>query len=198
LTNETTDTDKELFRLIAEGDEQAFSACVHRFTPQLFPYIKSMVQEDLWAEDLLQNLFIKLWKNKEKLSTVEKPGGYLNRMAANLAVDFMRCRSVELKAQYRLARQLETFGSNPGAENFDRRIYERFLQRAVDQLTPQQQKAFRLRHIEQLSYQEIGVRMGISSNTVRNHLVASMASLRIYLKKHLDIILTLVCFFGNP
>lgn len=193
MTKEINYTDKELFRLIAEGDEQAFSVCVHRFTPELFPYIKSMVQDDLWAEDLLQDLFIRLWKNRVKLPAVEKPGGYLNRMTVNMALDFIRHRSVEVKAQYRIARQLETSGNNPGAENFDRRFYESLLQSAVKQLTPHQQRAYRLRYDEELSYREIAVQMSISSNTVRNHLVAAMESLRAYLKKHIDILLVIIC-----
>jgi RNA polymerase sigma-70 factor (family 1) len=197
LPNEIPYSDHELFKKIAAGDEQAFATLVHRFTPQLFPYLQSLVPGEGWAEDLLQELFIKVWKNRATLPGIETPGGWLNKMAANLAIDFLRHRAVEVKTQYKINRNQQHATANPAGENYDWQFYETQLKDAVDQLTGQQKKIYELRHEEDLSYQEIAERMGISRHTVRNHLVAAGEKIRTHLKSKVPWLGVIFCLLNS-
>jgi len=192
LRYKNSNTDKELFKLIAGNNEEAFSECVHLFTPKLYPYIKSIIHADLWAEDLLQDIFIKLWKGREKLAEIDQPAAYLTRMAANLSLDFLKHRSIEVKTQYRIARQAEQHNAPPDGTPYDQQYYENLLKDAQALLTPRQQHIYLLRYEENYSYEQIAEKLAISRNTVRNHLVAAMEVIRNYFRKKMDVMLLFV------
>jgi len=194
LTRYRSYDDLALFRLIAEGDELAFTECFHRYTPLLHPYIYKLIHSELWAEDLLQNLFSKLWDNRAALKNVENPSAYLYRIAANLSFDFLKHHAVEVKAQYWLSRQLHQFNKDMGGEGIDFRMYERIVDEAVKNLSEQRRRVYLLKYEEGLSYEDIAQRLHISRNTVRNHLVESLQLIRDYLKRMAHLFFVAISF----
>lgn len=184
--------------MIADGDELAFSACVQRFTPRLFPYIKSIINSDLWVEDILQDMFTRLWNNRHKLKEVENPAAYIIRMAGRLALDLIKHKSVEVKAQYIIARQIQEQSTHATGDTYDRNYLEKLKRKALERLTPQQQLVYAFRYDHGLSYEEISKRLDISKNTVRNHLVAGISIMKQYLKgkEYIIAILYVIILFS--
>jgi len=88
-------TDPELFTLIATGDEAAFAEIYLRYTEKLYPHVAKLLDADDWAEEIVQDVFTKLWQVKETLTTIENPNAYLYRMAANRTIDHMRKMATE-------------------------------------------------------------------------------------------------------
>ena len=70
--------------------------------------------------------------------------------------------------------------------------YEERLNEAILQLPPKRQKVFRLCREQNKTYEEVGAALGISRNTVKEHMVLSMKSITTYLRKHSDISLSLI------
>lgn len=181
-------TEPELFRLIAQSDEQAFAICFRRFTPPLLSYVTAIIHAESWAEDLVQNLFTKLWNNREALAAIDNPASYLFRMAANAALDFMRHNQVEVKAQYIISRDAQKVQAADSSIKSDFHFYAGLLQTVFHELPAQQQKVFSLRFEQGLSYEEIADKLNLSRNTVRNHLAAAVKTVRQYLVDHGEIL----------
>src|SRR3982751_2047287 len=86
------DNDRLLFRQVAEGSEQAFSALFNIYLAKLYPIIIKLTNSEAAVRDIIQETFIKLWLNRDKLAEMENPGGWLFRVAANGSYDYLRQR----------------------------------------------------------------------------------------------------------
>ena len=71
-----------LFRLTAEGDEKAFTDLFNLFLPKLYPFILKLTRSESVVEEIIQETFIKVWLNRDKLAEIER-----QREAARLALD---------------------------------------------------------------------------------------------------------------
>jgi RNA polymerase sigma-70 factor (ECF subfamily) len=176
-----TYNDKELFARIAQGEETAFTGIYLRYTQKLMPHVARLLDSESWAEEIVQDVFTKLWEIRGTLGSVENPSAYLFRMASNRTLDHLKRRSVEVKMQYWVARNTEAALSNTTEKQFDFRVSENLLKEAVSELTAQKQKIFRLRHEDGYSYEEIASELEISKNTVRNHMADALHFIRRYL-----------------
>jgi len=180
LNNNLPYSDKELFSLISKGDDGAFTEIYLRYAEKLYPHISKLLNADLWVEEILQDVFTKLWQIRDSLSHVENPSAYLYRMAGNRTLDHIKRRAIEVKMQYHVVQQAEHFLYASAPEQ-DGRLRE--IKQAVQQLTPQKQLIFRLKHEEGLSYEEIAGQLQLSKNTVRNHLATTLEFIRNQLLK---------------
>jgi RNA polymerase sigma-70 factor (family 1) len=184
LAPRTHDTDPELFERIASGDEAAFTVIYLRYTQKLLPHIKRLLNSELWAEEIVQDVFVKLWEVRHTLALVENPSAFIYSIAGNKAIDVFRHRAVEIKTHYRMARNLENEGAelvNPTEVEYDYRISDRLLKEAVNGLSPQKQLIYRLKHENGYTYDQIASELMISRNTVRNHLADALKIIRRYL-----------------
>ncbi len=88
-----TDSVKDLFRRIAEGDEAAFKLVFDHYLPILRPFILKLVQQETGAEDVMQNTFVRVWLSRDKLEDVEHPQAWLYRLTANECYTWLKKRS---------------------------------------------------------------------------------------------------------
>lgn len=190
--------DKNLFALIANGDNQAFKQLFELYYDPIHRNALRLVKSDFWAEEIVQEVFLQVWANRHSLGGIESPSSWLYRLCANRCFDRLRKMSIEVRAQYVLANALIQQGNNAGLHpGFDFDRLQKLVKEAIDSLPAQQRGAFLLQFEEGLSYQEIARRMGISPNTVRNHLVRAVHSVRNYLIKHAPYLIPLFLFFYN-
>lgn len=174
----------DLFERIARGDEQAFADIYLRYTEKLLPHVTRLLDSELWAEEIVQNVFTKLWEIRGSLVEVQNPNAFLYRMASNRTLDHLKHRAVEQKMQYRVARQAETFQKNVTQEDIDFRQSEKLFKEALSSLSPQQQLIYKLQREEGLSQEEIAGQLQLSKNTVRNHMAEALSNIRTYFLKH--------------
>jgi hypothetical protein len=69
-------TDKALFERIATGDETAFSIIFFRYTARLAPFVTQLLQSDSWSEEIVRDVFLRLWQSRLQLATIEHPTAY--------------------------------------------------------------------------------------------------------------------------
>lgn len=175
--------DKRLLIRIAEGDEAAFTALYNIYSIRITTYVAAILNADLWAEEIVQDVFVKLWDIRHTLAAVNSPAAFIYRMAANRTWDHLKRQSLEVKLQYRIARRTENNAKNFTEEQLDFHFSEQLFREAVNELPAQRRQVYRLKQEEGLSYAEIASKLGISKNTVRNQIVSALQAIRGYMVK---------------
>ena len=176
-------TDKALFERIATGDEAAFSIIFFRYTARLAPFVTRLLQSDSWSEEIVQDVFLRLWQSRPQLASIEQPSAYLYQMASNRTLDYIKRNARDVKLQYYAARWLAPATDHPDTQQ-DFREIDRLLKEAVNRLPAQRRKVYQLVREEGLSHAEIADQLQISKHTVRNHVAEALQEIRIYLRDH--------------
>jgi RNA polymerase sigma-70 factor (family 1) len=190
--------EKDLFLRIAEGDESAFAIIFHRHKLSLFDYGMKITKSQVAAEELVQECFVKLWLARKNLQTIDNPVGYLQTMARNAGIDYLRRLALDAGMQKKVWAGISHM-ENSTLEKVQVTETQRLIDEAVSQLPLQQREVFLLSRYEGLNYEQIGVQMGIANNTVKNHLVRALKFIREYLGKKYGspIVLVMMTFPGT-
>lgn len=178
---------------MAEQEQEAFSSLFHLHTDRLYTYILKITKSDIWAEELVRDVWAQVWQNRRKIFALEDPVPYLNRMARNRSLDWLRRNKLELKWQYYLQRSLDTNCADTTTEQIDHDHAYRLVQEAIHVLPQQRKRIFELRYRLGHSYDQIGAELQISKNTVRNQVVSALRSIREHLRQHGDLMLYFIC-----
>lgn len=176
----TQHTDHDLFRLIAQGDQAAFSELFRRYDRRIYPFVLKMIRTPAQAEEITHEIFIKIWKNRDKLSVIDQPEAYILTIAARHTLDQIKKRLNENRMLQGLSATKEQF-HNDTEENMLLRDRAALVQQAVRQLPPQQRSVYELSRQEGMNYEQIAQQLQISPNTVRNHLVKALRFIRDYM-----------------
>jgi RNA polymerase sigma-70 factor (ECF subfamily) len=174
--------DRELFQLIAEGDEAAFTQFFHRYTPRLKPFIFGIVKVDAIADEILQEVFLKVWTNKENLVHVKEPSSWLYRVASNLSIQQLRRQATEYKG---LKEVLAAEGGNPDdlLQKLSAKELQELIHEAVEQLPWKRREIYLLTREESLSHKEIAGQLGLSVQTVKNQVTAAVKTIQEHILK---------------
>lgn len=173
--------ERELLRKLKLGSHDAFERIFHLYKNQLASNAHRLLRSSDLAEDLLQELFVKLWEQRSKIDTERPLGGYLHKIAVNIAYDYFRRAARDMRRNGNLS--VITPVTHEPVENtlFDKET-RLALEKALQNLPQQQRQVFTLCKIEEKSYQEVAEMLNISVGTVNNHLTRANASLRNLLK----------------
>ncbi len=157
-----------------------------------------MIRSESQAEEITQEIFIKIWRNREKLSGVDIPQSYIFTITSRHTLDHIKKRLNESRMLRRLSDSMPPSHNDP-EETLLLKDKEALVQQAIGQLPPQQRAVYLLSRQQGLSYEEIGQQMNISPNTVKNHLVKALAALRSWLEEQdqLPALLIALCLFFN-
>ena len=171
-------SESELLRLIAAGDQYAYEAVFDRYWDPIYSTALLLTKSPALAEDVAQDVFAVLWEKRAGLVAVEKLEGFLFITARNMIYTrFRKLASSEAYRRYVL--QSEADGEIRRAdEQAEFRELEQAIMRAIRQLPPQQQKAFKLSRFEGMRHDEIATAMGVSRVTIKSYIVQAIASLR--------------------
>lgn len=183
-------TGKALFQRVANDDHAAFRDLFALYADRLHAAVYNHTKSRFIAEELVQEVFVSLWKHRHQLDVVEDPTAYLYRTVFNHINNYM----IKAANQRRLIdRAMERMAADNDStrQQLDANEMSRIIAAAIDQLPPQKKTIYRLSREQGLSYQEIATQLGISPNTVKNHLVEAMKLLRNYLKDHFLMLMVL-------
>lgn len=185
-----------LLRLKA-GDQLALEELMSRYKGPLALSMSRLIKSREDIEELLQELFLRVWKNRENLDP-ERYRGYLYKIAQNLVYDRLRkaAREKRLSVDY-FAHIIEAY-SHIEEGIFDKELLA-VLQRGIQQLPEQRRRVFELCKIEGKSYEEVSQLLSISVATVNSHITNANASIKAYFKQHPELasMVLLVFLFAN-
>lgn len=189
----------ELLDALRQGREEAFFALYERYKVRIFFNMTKIVRSERIAEELLQDVFLKVWDQRASIDPSLSFQAYLFRISSNLAIDFYRKAAKQrmMEMALSLSRQ-QTY--DHVEQYIDFKEAEVLLGDAIAKLPPQRQRIFRLCRIEGKSYEEVAALLGVSRGTVHDHMVKANRFLRETLSKDLGIYLLLLALafsFGN-
>jgi RNA polymerase sigma-70 factor (family 1) len=176
----TTYTDHDLFRQIATDDEDAFAELFRRYDRRIYPFVLKMIHAQTLAEEVTQEIFIKIWQHRDKLIAIDQPEAYIFTIAVRHTLDHIKKRLNEQKMLQGLS-AIQLQSHNDTEEHLLLHDKQALIQQAVDQLPPQQKTVYLLSRQQGLSYEDIARQLQLSPNTVRNHLVKALQFIRTWL-----------------
>jgi RNA polymerase sigma-70 factor (ECF subfamily) len=180
--------DKEsLLHLLSQGSEYAFTQIFDHYRGSVYGTAFKFLKSQEAAEEIVQEIFLKLWIKRTEIPSIQNFNGFLFTMARNAILDKLRKTANEKIAQQVLSKQ-QSFTNNTDHRVQDNQ-YQQILEQAIDNLSPQQREVFRLAKMEGYSYKEIAEELGISVLTVKVHMNKALASLREYLKGHMGVLI---------
>ena len=170
-----------LIELVTEGSEYAFTKLYDHYRPLIYSVAFRMLKSRDLAEEILQDVFVKIWIKRADLPGIKNFRNYIFFMARNLVFDHLKKRAYE-------TRPLSAAETDAAVSDADNRLlqqeYQLLLDRAIDQLTGQQAHIYRMAKIEGFSHEEIAVQLHIKRSTVKRHVSDALCSIRHYLKEH--------------
>lgn len=180
MQNDYGYTDRELMQRVAEGDRNAFAEVYDRFWNTIYATALSYLKSPEWAQNVVQDVFLKVWTGRERLREVEKPDAYLFILARDELVSALRNK----------------FDRTPISEKYEDYLSGDLIQpdkaelieQAVEQLPPQQKLVYNLTRKQQLSHESIAKELGLNTRTVNKYATRALNLIRQYLKDHGGII----------
>lgn len=183
MPKEALHTEAELLSRLAQGDEPAFNELFTRYREKLYHYLLKLTHVPEISEEIVIDIFVKIWQGRELLVKVDSFEGFLLTVARNKGIDFLRTTSRQARLQQVYKDQLDQAADKQVDDILIDAELRTIWLNAINQLPPQQKIIYRLRNEEGMSYDEIANALNLSRNTVRNHLATATQSLSELLKK---------------
>lgn len=179
VLNEDILEDKALIIALKNGDEEAFTSLYHRYCNKVYKFCSLYFTNNSSAEEVVQEVFIKLWDIRSYVNENENLEGLLFIITRNMVFDNTRKNfnesfyHISILAAYNKAYDIE--------EELHAKDLKVYIDRLVNELTPRQKEIFCMSRYEHLSYKEIAEKLNITPKTVERHINDALK----YLKKNI-------------
>jgi RNA polymerase sigma-70 factor (ECF subfamily) len=181
---------QETITLLQQGDHSAFENLFDHYFDALCRYAYSLLKDMDEAEDSVQKTFCKLWDQREELNIHSSINYYLYRMVHNDCLN--RIKQIKLHMEHNLNyTEMVNYDSDSVSEHVATSELKDAINKALEKLPPQCKKVFEMSRNEQKSYTEISNELGISNNTIENHISKALKLLRIELSEFITILIIL-------
>ena len=175
MKNDTHIADGLLLNALNRGDIKAFDAIFVKYFPKMKRFLCGFLDNEEEAEDLSQDIFVKLWQNRSVLEGVDNLNAYLYRVAKNMVYSYFERT---LKAEVPVDLETEI----PTSENLEEILFAKELEKLIDltieQMPAQRKTIFIMSRKEGVNNQDIADRLNISKRTVETHISAALSDIR--------------------
>lgn len=168
------------------GEMLAFEWLYNTYKHQLAGNLLKLVKSSDIAEDILHDVFVKVWENRTKIDPERSFEGYLYRIAANMVADFYRKISKDRNYQEYLITIQETVYQHID-ELLENKYRRELIDKALTELPPKCRTVFQLCKIEGRSYEEVSNLLQISPNTISNHLNRANKKILLFLQNPVNL-----------
>lgn len=182
--------ERALLAEIASGSEPAFRKLFDMYKTRFYAVALKMTQSDEAAEDIVQEVFMNIWKNREHLLRVDHPSSYFFTAVYRKVYHHYRRLASERKF-------LQSASAVKEAENTTDEMvlaneYKEWVSQAITRLPPQQKLVFRLSKEEGMNREDIARQLKISPHTVKNHLSDAIKFIHSFLRKSSLVFLCMI------
>jgi len=177
--------DQELLHQFKQADtkEKAFTAIIKKYQEKLYWHIRRMVVDHDDANDVLQNMFIKVWKGLDNFREDSQLYTWLYRIATNESLTFLEQR--KKRAAVSLSDVEGTLSNKVKADsNFDANKLEWKLQLAIQQLPEKQKAVFNLRYYDEMPYEEMSRVLETSEGALKASYHHAAKKIEDFIKNH--------------
>jgi RNA polymerase sigma-70 factor (ECF subfamily) len=182
-------TERELLIQLQNGNRMAFDVLYHKYATRLTIKLLQLVKSEEIAQDLLQEIFMKIWQMRRALKEEQSFPALLYTMASNLSLNSYRAA---VREQNRLMTIKNSESYTHIEEDIDFEETNKILNHALSTLTDRQREVYTLHKLEGKSYKEISELLQISHSAINQHIQLANKQIRIILKDHLPDLVLLV------
>lgn len=191
--------ERQLLEQVTAGDEGAFKQLFDNYRSKLYCYILSIIKSKESAEEIVMDVFMKIWTGREMILEIENLNAFLFRIAYHKSIDFLRA-AARNRALADLLWQNIAANQSPiqstASERTDSKIimeeYEAALNKAVSLLPPKRKKVYQLSRDEGFSHEEIASLLHLSKHTINNHIVESRRFIQSFLLSRMNIFILIL------
>ena len=176
--------EQELLEQLKTGSENAFTRLFDNYRGTVYGVALKFLKSPALAEEIVQDVFMKLWLKRGEMVAVKQLDAYLFIMARNFIFDRIKKMAYETAAQTSLTKP------EPSVDDTEylvrRHQCEQLLQQAIDQLPPQQKQVYYYAKVNGLSHEMIAEKMLLSKHTVKKHMAMALQAIKKYLDGRLN------------
>ncbi len=189
--------ERSLILRLIEGDEDAFCELYATYKNRLIYFAMRFLKSREYAEDVFQDAFTVVWQSRRFINPDASFSSYLYTIMRNRILNQLRNSANEEKLKESILSQALDYTEDTKREVMLNDL-KSLISNVLQQLTPRQREIFEMSREAQLSHKEIADKLGISVNTVQEHISISLKLIRTYLIKYsgseyVDLLLLLIC-----
>ena len=183
----------DLIHQVAAGEHLAFEQFFFHYKSYVYSIALKFTHDEILAEEIVQDVFVRVWKYREKLSEVQDIDAWMRTVTRNRSLTELKrlAKDAQGKKEYFNWQPTEWKSANSNGESTDQ-----LLQKAISRLTPQQQKVFELSFLEGMKREQIAELLDISPATVGVHLKLAARSVRAFLTNQSDLAILLLILYS--
>ena len=174
--------DAHILRQIKRSDLKYFENLFHRHYPGMCSYAESLLKSDMLAEEIVQDIFFNIWKNRSDLKLKGKWNSYLYKAVYNNSMAYLRKMKKEVLSDRVLENKTE-LSSDPEQLMNIKEIGEVII-KTLDELPERTREIYNLNRNDGLKYAEIAERLSISIKTVEANMSRALKALRNSLREY--------------
>ncbi|TDP02235.1 RNA polymerase sigma factor [Flavobacterium sp. 245] len=182
--------DKILIDRLRSGDESALTELYNTFWQALFMSAYNVIKDKELCEDIIQDIFLNIWTNREKLEIHISLKGYMYASARYQVFNHLRKNKDKVKVELFDDLEKRFQHTTPETELMHEELVQQ-LNLIIETLPEKCQAVYKLSREEQLSHKEIGERLNISTKTVENHITKALHTIRLSMGNSLGVAMVL-------
>jgi RNA polymerase sigma-70 factor (ECF subfamily) len=163
---------------LGKGDHHAFDVLFTQYHPKVNFFLRRFIKDEEVARDMAQDIFFKVWTNRETISKVDSFQNYLFRMAKNMIYDYYEHSFIKEKYNHKLSEQAQDHYTDILEEEIFVKELSILIDIAIEKMPPQRKLIFVKSRKEGLSNETIAQELNISKRTVENHITQALNDIR--------------------
>jgi len=183
---------KAITSLLEQKDQTAFEQVFKTHFKRLHAYAFTILRDESDAEEMVQQVFFKLWERNKTLSFSDPITSYLYRAVHNESLNFIKHRKIKSNHQLHVAYSMKNEVEHPAKKVFAGEL-EKKIHTALEELPEQCRTIFQMSRFDELKYREIADKLGLSVKTVENQMGKALKILRL---KLVDFLIFVLLFFN--
>jgi RNA polymerase sigma-70 factor, ECF subfamily len=189
--------DTHFIELLAKKDESAFEKVFKGNFKKLQSYAITIVGDENVAEEMVQNVFFKLWDRSEKINIQSSIAAYLYRAVYNESCNYLKHQKVKQGFLNYSKHAMSDISTEKASKKILVTELEQHIKNALNDLPEQCRTVFQLSRFEELKYQQIADTLGISIKTVEAQMGKALRIMRVKLVDYLPLVILFLNYFLN-
>ena len=186
---------QELLTRLKNGDILAFDQLYELYSHKLFSFVFKILKNEAEVDDIVQEVFVKIWESRNKLEDYKLLNSYIFTIAYNNSIDLIRKRISNNKYLGHLKYSASINFTPTIVSQIEYNELNNQVEKLIANLPDRQKQVYLLHRDEGVTYTEIAEKLGISKNTVENHMVKALKYLRQNMDNSLLINMLFVSLF---
>lgn len=191
LSRTFMEIESTLLEKIARKDESAFRVVYESYYPKVYTYALKYLKSEAEAEEIVDEVFLKLWLRDSNALPVKNLNYYLQTLTRNRCLDVLRRKMLENRVDLRAAITWHE-DHNETEELILMNDTKKVIEKGIALLPPQQKQVYQMCREEGLKYEQVAERLQLSPATVQTHMKLALKFLRAYVQQHTDIAALLI------